>query len=129
MKWLLCLLGGLLVSTIHSAEPVEPTRSLNGTDISYEYTSGRSYNVKFNETGVSYRYLTGSKPKKWWGPFPYKAFEISKNIFIVSWFEQGYGDYVTLHINFNKQLIYGSAIISRQETHFHGARLVKIKRP
>ena len=31
----------------------EPTRALNGTSISYEYTNGRSYNVKFEEDGVS----------------------------------------------------------------------------
>ena len=104
------------------------TRDLNGTNITYHYTSGRSYNVKFEEAGVSYRYLSGSKPEKWWGPFPYQAFEVEKNVYLAAWFEEGYGDYVTLLINFNNNLLYGSAILSGSTVHFHGARIAKVKR-
>jgi hypothetical protein len=104
------------------------TRALDGTAITYNYTSDRSYHVKFEKTGVSYQYLTGSKPNKWWGPFPYKAFEVEKNIFLAAWFEQGYGDYVTLHINFNTNLLYGSAILESEAVHFHGANIVKVTR-
>lgn len=110
-----------------SDELKKETRSLDGVDISYEYTSGRSYHVKFEELGISYRYLTGSKPEKWWGPFPYKAFEVQPNLFFASWFEKDYGDYVTLLINFDNKLLYGSAIISGDEVHFHGAKIVKVQ--
>ncbi|WP_166425297.1 MoaF N-terminal domain-containing protein [Paraglaciecola sp. 20A4] len=116
------------INAMASDELVEPTRKLNGSEITYEYTSGRSYNVKFEEAGISYRYLTGSKPETWWGPFPYQAFEIEKEIYMLSWFEAGYGDYVTLLVNFNNRLVYGSAIISGKEVHFHGAR-IKIVNP
>ena len=105
-----------------------PTRALNGTRITYEYSSGRSYNVKFEEQGVSYRYLSGPRPKKWWGPFPYKAVEVEKNVYYAAWFEEGYGDYVTLLINFNNRLLYGSALLSGKEVHFHGARIVDVRR-
>lgn len=108
-------------------ELVSETRKLDGIDITYEYTSGRSYHVKFEKEGVSYRYLTGSKPDKWWGPFPYKAFEIQSSVFMASWFEEGYGDYVTLVVNFDNKLLYGSAIISGEEVHFHGAKIVKVQ--
>lgn len=117
-----------LVNALHAVELQEPTRILNGTNITYEYTSGRSYNVKFEEAGVSYRYLTGSKPDKWWGPFPYKAYEVEINVFMTAWFEKGYGDYVTLLINFNNNLLYGSAIISGDFVHFYGAHIVKKQR-
>lgn len=103
-----------------------PTLALNGTSISYEYTSGRAYNVKFEQAGVSYRYLTGSKPEEWWGPFPYQAFEVEKNVFMLSWFETGYGDYVTLLVNFNNSLLYGSAILRGEEVHFHGASINEV---
>ncbi len=103
----------------------ELTHSLDGTEITYNYTSGRSYNVAFSPKGVSYRYLTGAKPEKWWGPFPYEAFEVKDNVFFASWFEKGYGDYVTLLINFNNDLLYGSAILRGETVHFHGAKLVK----
>lgn len=114
-----------LIST--ADELVAETQSLDGINITYEYTSGRSYHVKFEKQGMSYRYLTGSKPEKWWGPFPYTAFEVQTNLFMASWFEEGYGDYVTLLINFDNKLLYGSAIIGGEEVHFHGAKIVKVQ--
>ncbi len=104
------------------------TRKLNGTNITYNYTSGRSYNVKFEKKGVSYRYLTGKKPGTWWGPFPYQAFEIENDVYFASWFEKGYGDYVTLLVNFNNNLLYGSAILSAENVHFHGAKIINVQR-
>ncbi|HED34789.1 MAG TPA: hypothetical protein ENJ08_11375 [Gammaproteobacteria bacterium] len=129
MKTLTSLLIILLFSTpANAAELSTETRKLNGTNMTYNYTSGRSYNVKFEEKGVSYRYLTGSKPEIWWGPFPYRAFEIKNNEFYASWFEEGYGDYVTLLINFNNNLLYGSAILAGKKVHFHGAKIIDVNR-
>jgi len=129
MKSLLALILVIVFSTtIQASEISTPTRNLDGTSISYDYTSGRSYNVKFQKKGVSYRYLTGSKSKKWWGPFAYKGFEVENNVYFVSWFEEGYGDYVTLLINFNNNILYGSAILSGKSIHFHGAKIVKVNR-
>jgi hypothetical protein len=124
----LVLLLGLLISSTYALanELNPPTRILDGTAIQYDYTSGRSYHVKFEKEGVSYQYLTGSKPSVWWGPFPYTAFEVEKNTFLAAWFEEGYGDYVTLHINFNTNLLYGSAILQCETVHFHGAKIVKV---
>lgn len=116
------------ITSLSAAELSPPTSALNNTDITYNYTSGRSYNVKFEKAGVSYRYLTGSKPEKWWGPFPYQAFEVESNVYYASWFEEDYGDYVTLLINFNNNLLYGSAILSGKTVHFHGANIVKVNR-
>lgn len=126
MKLLIILLIITIYSILNASGLSSPTRNLNGTNITYNYTSGRSYNVKFEEVGISYRYLTGSKPEKWWGPFPYKAFEVEDNIYLSSWFEEGSGDYVTLLINFNNNLLYGSAILSAKTVHFHGAKIIKI---
>ena len=129
MKIIISILVCILFTTaLHASELSLPTRNLNGTDITYNYTSGRSYNVKFEEEGISYRYLTGSKPEKWWGPFPYQAFQVDNNIYLASWFEKGYGDYVTILINFNNRLLYGSAILSGKTVHFHGAKIVKVNR-
>ena len=103
----------------------ELTQKLNGTNISYSYTGGRSYNLKIDAIGISYQFLTGSKPKKWWGPFPYKAIEVEENVYFLSWYEDGYGDYVTLLIYFDKNILYGSAIIPNKGTHFESAKINK----
>ena len=118
----------VFTTTVKASELSSLTRKLNGTSISYDYTSGRSYDVQFQNEGVSLRYLTGSKPKKWWGPFPYQAFELEDNVYFASWFEEEYGHYVTLLINFNINLLYGSAILSGETVHFHGAKIVKVNR-
>ena len=127
MKEFVTIIISILFSMQLSATELTPlTNKLNGTGITYNYTSGRSYSVKFEESGVSYRYLTGSKPEKWWGPFPYQAFEINKNVFFASWFEERYGDYVTLLINLNNNQLFGSAIIAGNEIHFHEATIVTV---
>lgn len=127
MKHLKLMIFLLLPFCSFADELKKETHSLDGVNISYKYTSTRSYHVKFEQQGVSYQYLTGSKPDKWWGPFPYKAFEVQPNLFLASWFEKNYGDYVTLLINFDNKLLYGSAIISGDEVHFHGAKILKIQ--
>ncbi len=112
-----------------AADSAETTRELNGTNITYLYSSGRSYNVKFEEAGVSYRYLTGSKPDVWWGPFPYQAMRVGPEVYFASWFEKGYGDHVTLLVDFGKRILFGSALIAGDEVHFHQAKIVEVKRP
>ena len=45
---------------------------------------------------------------------------------MVSWYEKGYGDHVTLLIDFNKKILYGSALIVTKDKnilHFHGAKI------
>lgn len=130
MNRLLLIVVFLLVTTIaNGAGLVSLTQDLNGTQLTYEYTSGLSFNVKFKKEGVSYRFLTGPKPEKWWGPFPYQAFEVQNDVYFVSWFEKGYGDYVTLLIYFNDNILYGSAILRGEKVHFHGAKIVAVERP
>jgi len=113
---------------LHASQLSKETHKLDGKEITYNYTSGRSYHVKFESKGISYQYLTGSAPTKWWGAFPYRAFEVYKNVYMVSWYEEGYGDHVTLLIDFNKKILYGSALIVTKDKnilHFHGAKILK----
>lgn len=121
---------GLAVTPAASAADTgETTRELNGANITYLYSSGRSYNVRFEEAGVSYRYLTGSKPETWWGPFPYQAMRVGPEVYFLSWFEKGYGDHVTLLVDFGKRILFGSALIAGDEVHFHQAKIVDAVRP
>lgn len=128
MRCLLTAILLLLSAAAQCQDAQAPTRALDGAQISYEYSSGRSYHVRFSAQGVSYRYLTGSKPEKWWGPFPYTAFEVGPDQFMAAWFEEAYGDYVTLLINFDQRVIHGSAILRGEEVRFHPAKLLTVER-
>ena len=119
----LCVLG----TPVYADDETNFTDSLDGTNITYTYTGGRSYNVKFETVGVSYRYLTGTKPEKWWGPFPYKALVTDQGEFLVAWHEPDYGDYITLLINLEAEVLYGSGIIGSSSTHFEKARISNIE--
>jgi len=52
--------------------------------------------------------------------------ELIKKYFLALWFEKAYGDYVTLLVNFNNKLLYGSAILPGKTVYFHGAKIIKV---
>ncbi len=130
MRVLIIFFVFLLFGQVATASSLsKETHKLDGKEITYLYTSGRSYHVKFTPKGISYQYLTGTSPSSWWGPFPYTAFEVYPNVYMASWYEKGYGDHVTLLIDFNKKILYGSALIVTKEKnilHFHGAEIEKM---
>jgi len=99
---------------------------LIGLNIQYKYANDREYNVKLEEDGLSYRYISGSKPDKWWGKFPYYHAVLENNIQVVAWHELGYDDYITLIIDFEGSTLFGSGIIKGEEVHFQPALITKI---
>ncbi len=102
---------------------------LIGVETHYTYSGGNEYVVKFEEDGLSYQYRSGSAPEQWWGKFQYNHMMTDKNEHFVSWFEPGYGDYVTLLINFEDDLIYGSAIIKGKTVHFQDGTIQSVSKP
>ena len=102
---------------------------LIGVETRYTYSEGNEYAVKFEEDGLSYQYRSGSKPEAWWGKFPYNYMITGNNEHLVSWHEPKKGDYVTLLINFEKELLYGSAIIKGTKVHFQTAEIHETKMP
>ncbi|MEH6517337.1 MAG: hypothetical protein V7742_11670 [Halioglobus sp.] len=72
--------------------------------------------VRSTERRISSPYALGA----------YTALEVEDGVYFASWFEKGYGDYVTLLINFDSRLLYVSAILRGEEVHFHGARIVNM---
>ena len=103
------------------------TDDLDGKAITYEYSGGRSYEIKFVDGNMSYRYLTGSKPEKWWGPFAYKATLTEHGEYFVAWYEDGYGDYITLLVNLKTNILYGSGILGDQSLHFEKAMITRVQ--
>lgn len=112
-----------------SSENLSYPDKLIGVEIRYTYTGGNEYAVKFEEEGVSYQFRSGSKPDKWWGKYPHNHMITTSNEHLVSWHEPKKGDYVTLLINFEKNLLYGSAILGGKKVHFQEATIHEIKKP
>lgn len=101
----------LFFSFLINVNAQENSKLLVGTELTYKYEKGNHYHVKIEEKGVSYQYLSGSKPTVWWGPFEFNSLQKDNGEYILAWYERGYGDYVTLNINFEKNQLYGSALI------------------
>ncbi len=112
MKTILFILITSLVATLQAQEYCT---KLIGTELTYLYTKGNSYHVKFDKKGAYYQFLNGSKPEKWWGPFECNVLEKENGEFVVAWYERGYGDYVTLIINYKEMFLYGSALINSKK--------------
>lgn len=126
----LFLVTGLYLGLVAASDEPAMTRELDGVTVSYLYSNGVSYAVKFEETGASFRKLSGT-PGEWVGEFPYKAFQVADNMYFLAWYEdiEGWGDYVTLLIDFNNGILYGSAFLKSENntTSFHSARIVKVE--
>ena len=102
---------------------------LIGVETLYNYSGGNAYAVKFEADGLSYQFRSGRSPEKWWGKFEYNHMITENNEHFVSWFEPDYGDYVTLLINFETNVIYGSAIIKGEIVHFQKGKIQETKQP
>jgi hypothetical protein len=124
------LFGIVLLSNTTSAQKLESANDYwNGQEMWYNYANGMSFHVKFEEAGMSYQALSKSSPEVWWGPFPYKSTLTANGEYLLSWYEKGYGDYVTLLIDVKNKTLYGSALIivkDQPHTHFQSAVITKI---
>lgn len=126
MKYLTIFLLFYSLSGCVRAQESNYTRELDGTKLNYAYSEGNEYWVKLEKEGASYQFRTGKKPDKWWGPFPYKALKTEEGNYVLSWFEMGYGDYVTLYIDFEKKYLIGSALIPNKKIHFERAIIKEV---
>ena len=122
---LFCIFG--VFSNVHGEVETKLSGALNDTKITYVYSGGMSFKVKFEKAGASYRGLSTPKPEQWHGPFPYKVLVKENGEYFVAWFEEKSLDYVTLVFNLNTKILYGSALIGGKYTHFEKAEISKIE--
>lgn len=126
IKNFLLLVSFIITSQVQANNAPRPATVLDQTVMTYKYTGGRSYTLKFEDGSISYQYRSGSKPQLWWGPFPYKAVKTDKGEYLVAWYEEGYGDYITLLFDRNTKILYGSGLLSGKGTHFEKAEIITI---
>lgn len=106
---------------------LEMNERLIGVEIDYQYEEGNQYTIKFEESGTSYQFHKGGKRSKGWnGPYSYNHLITDMNEHMVSWHEPDKQDYVTLLINFDKMILYGSAILKGKKVHFQKAQITKL---
>ena len=128
----LIFLSLLSFMTLFSCTKTEVPDRLIGIEMQYIYDNENDleFALKFTEEGVKYQYKNGTKPNKWWGPFPHNYTETESGEHLVSWFEANKGDYVTLLINFDKKILYGSGILyPKKKVHFHKAEIIRLEIP
>lgn len=112
-------------TAVQAEVKTELTGALAGVDITYTFSGGNTYNIKFADKHLSYRFASGGKSDKWWGPYPYKAMKTEKGEYFVAWFEEDY--YATIAFDPKSKSLYGSSI-SGKDTFFEKAEISKYKR-
>ena len=117
----------LSFSVVSDELTTQLTQSLNGTEITYNYSGGMSFNVKFNEKNLIYRALSTQSPLEWHGPFSYKEILTENGEYFVSWFEEKSIDYITLLIDLEEKRLYGSGLIGAKYIHFEKAKIIKVE--
>lgn len=124
---LLIIIIASSIITACQSEQVIPEK-LIGIHMNYTYENDVEFAVKFTKEGMYYQYKNGGAPDKWWGPFKYNHLITEQGEHYAAWYEPGYGDYVTLLINFEDKVLYGSALLGKtQKTLFHKAIIHSVK--
>ncbi|MFT5823052.1 MAG: hypothetical protein ACI8ZM_004311 [Crocinitomix sp.] len=114
-------------STIETNENLEMPERLLGVEMNFQYEEGNQYSAKFEPEGMSYKFhKNGKNPKNWNGPFEYNHLITDMNQHLVSWHEADKGDYVTLVINFESMILYGSALLKGTHVHFQQGEIYKL---
>lgn len=111
MKKLFILSVMALAISVSSCNTAPVLDSIDGMELTYSYKGWNSYHIKFAEEGMSYQFLNGSQPETWWGAFPYKMHVTDNNEYLISWFEEGYGDYITLLVDLEKKKLFGTGVV------------------
>ncbi len=127
---LLSLVFAFTIISSCSTNSIETSDSMNGVEMTYQYSEGNSYHLKFINDSVSYQFLSGSAPQTWWGPFEYSYLQRDNGEYFLSWYEHGYGDYITLLIDNDKKSLIGSGIIIKKNEpiiHFQKAIISEFK--
>ncbi len=105
----------------------ELSKDLAGTSLTYHYEGGRKYKVRFTADAMSY--LRFDIPgREWVEGVPYIARKLDNGIYLVNWHRPERVEYVTIVYDFNKRLMYTSALLEGKERHFDTARIVELDR-
>jgi hypothetical protein len=125
--WVLAVASGAILSAAHAEVSGPLTSELAGTELTYHYDGGRKYQVRFAADTISWLRLD-VPGRTWESGTPYIARKISENLYYVNWHRPQRTEYITILFDFDKRVMYTSALLEGQERHFESARIVELKR-
>lgn len=99
---------------------------LDGLEVEYTYSSGRSYRLKFYDDRMSFSQLNTPAPTL---TLPYLAREMRDDSFMVHWMVPGRIGHVTLVLDLAQAQIYGSALMPGKMELFEAGAISDIVRP
>lgn len=104
------------------------TDELDGTSLTYHYTTGRKYDVKFTNGIISW--LRKDVPgREWEEGVPYIARKIREDMYYINWSRDEITEYITILMDFENRVLYTSARLEGGDKHFDLADIVELSRP
>ena len=95
------------------------TKKLDGKTVTYRYSSGRKYQLRFYDDRLTFK--QPDNPKAPTLTLGYYAQEMDNNVYLVHWLAPGYTGHVALVIDLNKKQLFGSALMPGQYQLFDSA--------
>jgi hypothetical protein len=125
--WVLTIVLGALLHSAHADVSGPLTQELAGTELTYHYDGGRKYQVRFAAQTVSWLRLD-VPGRSWESGTPYIARKIGDGLYYVNWHRPERTEYITILFDFEKRVMYTSALLEGKDRHFESARIVELVR-
>ena len=103
------------------------TTELAGTQLLYEYSTGRKYHLAFEADNVTFLMIKDEKAK----PFsvPYRARKVRDGLYLVHWVVKAASIHVALLLDFERGEVHVAALMPGGIEFFDIAKVEKIDRP
>jgi hypothetical protein len=117
----------------HSEQYATAAHLLDETSFKYFYEDGSGLEIAFYGGMVRYEWIVGPRKGNSAMDILYQSRQIGDDLYLVNFQEQGKGDFVSLVINLEDEVIYSSAILryrtEQEMVHFKEAIIKDISRP
>lgn len=85
---------------------------LDGISFTYQYQTGSAIDISFADDQLTYQWIAGKSAGKPAKTYPYKSRKLDTGVYLVSWHEPIFKNYITLVYNFNNNTCASSVIVN-----------------
>ena len=111
LKKIIGLIVVLSALNVGNATAAEPQHLLDGTTMTYRYTTGSGIRLEIDNGMLSYEWLSGPPKGRGNKDLPYMSRKIGPKEYIFSWLEESNPDFITLIFNFENNTVYSSGLV------------------